>query len=61
MPAQHVPHTPLWRRVFSLPQTRLRWLSIGSIAVPVALFFLGVIVYEEQMVELPTCPCLAAF
>jgi hypothetical protein len=36
-------------------------LSIGSIAVPVALFFLGVIFYEEQMVELPTCPCLAAF
>jgi len=36
-------------------------LSIGSIAVPVALFFLGVIVYEEQMVEVPPCPCLAAF
>jgi hypothetical protein len=61
MPAQHVPHTPLWRRVFSLPHTRLGWLSIGLIAVHVALFFFGGIVYEEQMVEVPPCPCLAAF
>ena len=34
MTAQHTPHTPLWRRVRSLPHTRLgRWaigLSVGS-------------------------------
>jgi hypothetical protein len=36
-------------------------LSIGLIAVPVALCFFGGIVYEEQMVEVPPCPCLAAF
>jgi hypothetical protein len=26
-----------------------------------ALYFFGLIVYEEQMVEVPPCPCLAAF
>jgi hypothetical protein len=26
-----------------------------------ALFFFGLIVYEEQMVEVPPCPCLVAF
>lgn len=29
MAAQHVPHAPLWRRVFSLPETRLGWWAVG--------------------------------
>ena len=52
--APHAPHTPpLWRRVISLPRTCLGWLSVVLIGVPVALFFLGVIVYEEQLLEVP--------
>lgn len=54
MNAQHAPHTPpMWRRVISLPRTLLGWLSVVLIGVPVALFFLGVIVYEEQLIEVP--------
>jgi hypothetical protein len=58
MTDQHVPHAqlspkPLWRRVISLPQTRLGWLSVVLIGVPVALFFFGVIVYEEKLIEVP--------
>ena len=29
MTAQHVPHTPLWRKVLSLPHTRLGWWALG--------------------------------
>jgi hypothetical protein len=29
MTTQHAPHTPLWRRVISLPHTRLGWLAVG--------------------------------
>jgi hypothetical protein len=32
-----------------------------ALRLPRALFFFGVIVYEEQMVEVPPCPCLVAF
>ena len=58
MTDQHVPHAPLspkplWRRVISLPQTSLGWLSVVLIGVPVALFFFGVIVYEEKLIEVP--------
>jgi hypothetical protein len=58
------PHTPpLWRRVISLPSTRLGWLSVVLIGVPVALFFFGVIVYEEKLIEVPgwVDPLLSSF
>jgi hypothetical protein len=29
MTAHHAPHPPLWRRIFSLPKTRLGWYSLG--------------------------------
>ena len=29
MTAQHVPHTPLWRKFLSLPHTRLGWWALG--------------------------------
>ena len=29
MSAQYDPHTPLWRRVLSLPHTRLGWWAVG--------------------------------
>ena len=38
MTAQHVPHTPLWRKVLSLPHTRLGRWAVGLSAVSVALF-----------------------
>jgi hypothetical protein len=54
MSAQHAPHTPpTWRRVISLPRTPFGWLSVVLIGVPVALFFFGVIVYEEKLIEVP--------
>lgn len=28
----HTPHTPLWRRVLSLPKTQLGWWSLGFLA-----------------------------
>jgi hypothetical protein len=34
MTAQHAPHTPLWRRVLSLPHTLLGWLAVALTAVP---------------------------
>jgi hypothetical protein len=43
----------MWRRVISLPRTLLGWLSVVLIGVPVALFLLGVIVYEEKWIEVP--------
>jgi hypothetical protein len=39
MTTQHAPHTtPLWRRVLSLPHTRLGWGAVGLSAVSVPLF-----------------------
>ena len=37
MSAQHAPHTPLWRRVISLPHTRLGWLAVGLAAPALVL------------------------
>jgi hypothetical protein len=38
MTAQHAPPTPLWRRVFSLPKTRLGWWAIGLAGIALALY-----------------------
>jgi hypothetical protein len=50
MTAQHVPQKPLWRRVFSLPRTRLGWWAIGLAApslvvlpLPIILEWVGVV------------------
>jgi hypothetical protein len=41
MGAQHAPHAPpLWRRVLSLPHTRLGWWAVGLAAGCVALLFM---------------------
>ena len=37
MTTHHVPHTPLWRQVFSLPRTRFGWWAIG-LAAPALVF-----------------------
>jgi MFS family permease len=46
MTAQHVPHTPLWRRVLSLPHTPLgQWtigLTVGSVLLLIFGLFLNV-------------------
>src|SRR5688572_27522924 len=40
MTAGHAPHKPLWRRLFSLPQTGPGWLSVVLAVVFVVLFSL---------------------
>lgn len=44
MTAQHAPHTPLWRRFFSLPKTDSGWWAVG-LGVPslVLIVFLDVL------------------
>ncbi|HET7270281.1 MAG TPA: hypothetical protein VFI90_04265, partial [Rubrobacter sp.] len=37
MNAQYDPHTPLWRRILSLPHTRLGWWAVG-LAAPALVF-----------------------
>jgi hypothetical protein len=48
MTAQHAPHTPLWRKVLSLPQTRLGWWAVvliaGTAALVWVLFALSVLI-----------------
>lgn len=41
MTAHHAPHTPLWRKVISLPHTRLGWWAIGLAATFVVLLIFG--------------------
>ena len=42
MTTQHAPHTPpLWRRVISLPHTRLGWWAIGLTAGSALLLIFG--------------------
>ena len=41
MTAHRAPHTPLWRKVLSLPQTRLGWWAIGLAATFVVLLIFG--------------------
>jgi hypothetical protein len=49
MSAQRAPHTPpLWRRVLSLPQTRLGWWAIGLAVTFVVLLIFGVVVFENE-------------
>jgi len=52
MGAQHVPHTPLWRKVLSLPHTRLGWWAVGLSAVSVPLF-LWLILFAGGPVDMP--------
>jgi hypothetical protein len=40
MTTGHAPHAPLWRRVLSLPHTRLGWWAVGLAAVLTALMLL---------------------
>jgi len=37
MSAQHAPQKPLWRRVISLPQTRLGWWAVGLSGISLVL------------------------
>jgi hypothetical protein len=52
MTAQRAPHTPpSWRRVFSLPKTRLGWTSVGLTAlflVYVLALIVGVSALEAE-------------
>ena len=42
MTTGHAPHTsPLWRRVLSLPQTRLGWWAVGLAATFVVMFLIN--------------------
>jgi hypothetical protein len=46
-----VPHSPLWRLVFSLPKIRLGRWSVGLAAVSVVLLIFGYGVFEVLMVR----------
>ena len=35
----HTPPTPMWRKVLSLPQTLLGWLTLGLLIVEVVLWW----------------------
>ena len=41
MTAHHAPHTPLWRKVISLPHTRLGWWAVGLALTFVVLIIFG--------------------
>ena len=41
MTAQHAPHTPMWRKVLSLPKTRLGWWAVGLSATFVVVFIIN--------------------
>jgi hypothetical protein len=49
MTAQHAPHTPLWRRFISLPQTGIGWWAVGLAAAASALFAFGSFVSPEEI------------
>ena len=50
MTTQHVPHTPLWRKVLlSLPQTRLGWWALGLASIALILAAIG----PESALSLP--------
>ena len=51
MSAHHAPHTAMWRRVLSLPKTRLGWWSVGLTAAFLLYLFaltMGVSVLEAE-------------
>jgi|SRR5215207_212888 len=52
MGAQYVPHTPLWRKVLSLPHTRLGWWAVGLSAGGVVLL-LWVFLFAGGPVDMP--------
>ena len=45
MTAGHAPHTPLWRKVLSLPHTHLGWWAVGLAAMFVAMFLINGLVF----------------
>lgn len=61
MIAHHAPHTPLWRRVLSLPKTRLGWWSVGLAATFVALFIINATVFMPATVVVPWRQVLLPF
>ena len=51
MTAHHSPHVPIWKKVFSLPKTRLGWWSVGLTAgflLYVFALIVGVIALEAE-------------
>lgn len=60
MTAQHAPHNPpLWRRVFSLPKTRLGWWSVG-LAAAFVLYLFGLIIGVSAL-EAENLPGIGSF
>jgi hypothetical protein len=49
----HTPHTPLWRRVLSMPRTRLGRWSVGLAATFLILFIINQAVFIPSAVVVP--------
>lgn len=53
MTAHHAPHAPIWKKVVSLPKTRLGWYSVGLAAAFVVLFKVNAAVFLPAPVVVP--------
>ena len=59
MTARHAPHNPMWRRIFSLPKTRLGWFSVGLTAV--FLLYLFALIIGGSALEAENLPGIGLF
>jgi hypothetical protein len=59
MTAHHAPHTPIWKKVISLPKTRLGWFSVGLTAV--FLLYLFALIIDGSALEAENLPGIGPF
>lgn len=59
MTAHHAPHTPIWKKVISLPKTRLGWFSVGLTAV--FLLYLFALIIDGSALEAENPPGIGPF
>ena len=53
MATQYTPHTPLWRQILSLPQTRLGWGAVGLAGISLVITASGLIFFTGLKVIVP--------
>jgi hypothetical protein len=59
MTAHHAPHTPIWKKVISLPKTRLGWWSVGLTAA--FLLYLFALIIGVRALEAENLPGIGPF